>query len=389
MWIRVSYIGQYSLYFSEKQTLKRIMSVLQSGIITQNWSSIEIIVSSCALIVVNVLAVSGNLLVIFVISHTKELRRKESNWFVVNLALADLLLALTVIPTTLDTLITTKFRLGLAYKEFIGFANFLFCICSIMNLQLLSVDRWFAIAKPFKYLDVITPRKASAACLFVWIYSMFCALPPKFGVSSYYCFIPNLDVCDLEKDWSGSYKALSFAVAVLGLTYCLPLTVMIVSYWKIFRITRLHVRRINVQRSINSCVETNGFSEQIEIVNGTTVVSNTPNTEKIDKRSVEKPRWWKKPRKRGNFSRSSDIQTAKSFLFVIGVYFLCWTPFCVTLLLEIILNKKTNPTVALICLWIGYANSCLNPIIYTWKYKQFRHALVFIGKKFRGKFCNN
>lgn len=357
------------------------MSTLNnSGIVTQDWSSTERVLSICALVVVNVLAVSGNLLVLCVISYTKELRRKESNWFVANLALADLLVALTVIPTSLDTLITGNFRLGLTFKEFIGFANFMFCICSIMSLQLLSLDRWFAISKPFKYLNFMTPKKASAACIFVWLYSMLCALPPVFGVSSYYCFIPNLDVCDLGKDWSGSYKALTFAIAVLGLTYVFALTAMVASYWKIFRITRSHVRRINVQRSFIRSSETNLSWEITARVDDTTV-SSTQNFEETHEKPVGKKRWWNKTRNRRNFSRTSDIQTAKSFLIVIGVYFLCWTPFCFTLALDIILSKKINSTVALVCLWIGYSNSGVNPLIYTWKYKQFRRAVVCICQK--------
>ena len=359
------------------------MSRDQHGIVTKNWSLEEKTLSSCALIFINLLAASGNLLVIFVILHTKELRRKESNWFVANLALADLLVALTVIPTSIDTLINGHFRLGLAFKEFIGFANFLFCICSIMNLQLLSIDRWFAIAKPFRYLEVVTPKKAGAACLFVWIYSMVCGLPPKFGVSSYFCFIPNLDVCDLEKDWSASHKALIFGVAVLGSTYGLALIVMVLSYWRIFRITRWHVRRINVQLSFEQCAKTNGFSEQTERVDDSVI---SLNTEETAKRSSRKTQWSRKESRKRNFPRASDIQTAKSFLVVIGVYFLCWTPFCVTLMLDIIMSKKINSTVALICLWIGYINSCLNPLVYTWKYKQFRRALVSTAKKIRERF---
>lgn len=355
------------------------MSLNLSGIITKNWSSNEIFVSSFGLVVVNVLAISGNILVVLIISHTKELRRKESNWFVLNLALADLFVAFTVIPVTLDTLINGEFRLGLAFKEFIGFANFLFCICSIMNLQLLSFDRWFAIAKPFKYVAVVCPRKPIAACTFIWVYAMFCALPPKFGVSSYFCFIPNLDNCDLEKDWSGSGKALIFAIAVLGLTYCLALIVMAVCYWKIFRIARSHVRRINVQR-FNS----RKISGTLEMVDGSQFVS-TLGEETVDstlgKTSIRQSS--KETRRHAN---ASDIRTAKSFLMVIGAYFLCWTPFCVTLILDIIMKEKINSKVSLICLWFGYTNSCLNPLIYTWKYKQFRDALVSTAKKFYGRF---
>jgi len=369
------------------------MCLSQCGIITKNWTLTELVFSSLEIILINLLALSGNLLVIFVILLTKELRRKESNWFVLNLALADLFVSLTVIPASLDTVINGHFRFGTSFKEFIGFANFLFCICSIMNLLLLSVDRWFAIAKPFRYLQVITPKKASAACLFAWFYSMLCALPPKFGISSYYCFIPNIDNCDLEKDWSGSKNALIFAIAVLGLSYCLALAVMVVFYWRIFRITRSHIRRINVQHSLRSRVETSEYSEQKErrVDDFSSVISNVLEIEDTATKrlSSRKMRSSKKNRKWTNqnqFPRASDIQTAKSFLIVIGVYFLCWTPFCFMLMLDIIMSKKTNQTGALIGLWIGYANSCLNPVIYTWKYKQFRHALVSTEKKLREKF---
>ena len=208
------------------------------------------------------------------------------------------------------------------------------------------------------------------------------------------CFIPNIDNCDLEKDWSGSKNALIFAIAVLGLSYCLALAVMVVFYWRIFRITRSHIRRINVQHSLRSRVETSEYSEQKErpVDDFSTVISNvleiedtaTKRSPSRKMRSSRKNRKWTNENRQ--FPRASDIQTAKSFLIVIGVYFLCWTPFCFMLMLDIIMSKKMNQTGALIGLWIGYANSCLNPVIYTWKYKQFRHALVSTGKKLREKF---
>lgn len=368
------------LLWSEKKSPFTSMSLNRSGIITKDWSSTEIIISSLGLLVVNVLAISGNLLVVFVILRTKELNRKESNWFVMNLALADLFVAFTVIPTSVDTLIHGKFRLGLAFEEFIGFANFLFCICSIMNLQLLSFDRWFAIAKPFKYVAVVSPRRASAACAFIWLYATFCALPPKFGVSSYFCFIPNLDNCDIGKDWSGSGKALIFAIAVLGLTYCLALTVMAVCYWKIFRIARSHVQRINVQR-FNS----RNSRQPPEMISGSFASTIEPEVtaENTFEITASFPQASKQTQRQPH---ASDIRTAKSFLVVIGAYFLCWTPFCFTLILDIIMMEKINSKVSLICLWLGYTNSCLNPLIYTWKYKQFRNALKSTGRKFYRQF---
>ncbi|XP_022804309.1 octopamine receptor Oamb-like [Stylophora pistillata] len=362
------------------------MSCNHSGILTASWSSSEKIISSIALFVVNVLAIAGNFLVVLVIVRTRELRRKESNWFVVNLALADLFVAFTVIPTTLDTIISGGFPLGFRFKEFIGFANFLFCICSIMNLQLLSFDRWFAIAKPFRYISLVSPRKVVAASLLVWLYAMLCALPPKFGVSSYFCFIPNLDNCELEKDWAGSSGALVFAIAVLGLTYCFALSVMAVCYWKIFRIARSHVRRINVQ-NFHSCTSSEK-RRQLEMKDNS--FSSTGRLETSRKTlEILAPIPLNTRQTKGHRPHASDIRTAKSFLIVIGAYFFCWTPFCVKLFLETLKKEKINPKVSLIFLWLGYTNSCLNPLIYTWKYKQFRNALISSVKKLRGRLSLN
>lgn len=78
------------------------------------------------------------------------------------------------------------------------------------------------------------------------------------------------------------------------------------------------------------------------------------------------------------------MKAAKSFLIVMGVYLTCWSPFCLILFIEVCTGEKLSKgTATLVCLWIGYMNSSLNPLIYTWKYKQFRDALLVVLKDFR------
>lgn len=185
----------------------------------------------------------------------------------------------------------------------------------------------------------------------------------------------------IEKDWSGSVKALIFAITVLGLSYGLALTVMAVRYWKIFRIARSHVRRINVQRfnSRKNC----GTLQMVDGFSGSlpTFVEESAETTFGKTSSIRQA--FQQTQRHPHFS---DIHIAKSFLVVIGAYFLCWTPFCITLFLDIVMKGKVNSKVSLICLWLGYSNSRLNPLIYTWKYRQFRNALVSTAKKFHARY---
>lgn len=70
----------------------------------------------------------------------------------------------------------------------------------------------------------------------------------------------------------------------------------------------------------------------------------------------------------------------KRFTFVLavvmGVFVLCWSPFFFTYSLHAVCREKcTIPdTLFNLFFWIGYCNSCLNPIIYTIFNRDFRRA---------------
>ncbi|EDO47018.1 predicted protein, partial [Nematostella vectensis] len=359
------------------------------------------------------LIVMGNALVMYVILTTRELRKREANYFVVNLSFADCLVGMTVIPISVGVLLQpSNIIQHKNLRDFLGFAIFFFCICSIMSLTVLSLDRYFAITTPFRYIEVLTTRRAGMISSSVWIYSIVCALPPKFGVSSYACFIPNLDTCDFE-DWSGSTKAVIFACLVLGLTYVLALTIMAFAYWKIFKVARTHARKIKGQNLVNpeckttSFVQTRVFPKK-STGKGSSMLSKTQIGKSVMRTGASKSETRKnhltvihnpkrvqnnyqelklesiserinaeaRKRRRLSRDRQTDIRIAKGFLVVIGAYFVCWTPFCVGLAVDIVTReKRTDETLSLVFLWCGYANSLLNPVIYTWKYRQFRQAL--------------
>ncbi|XP_061743007.1 alpha-2Db adrenergic receptor-like [Nerophis ophidion] len=87
------------------------------------------------------------------------------------------------------------------------------------------------------------------------------------------------------------------------------------------------------------------------------------------------------PRRHASLSKSKVAQMReKRFTFVLavvmGVFVLCWFPFFFTYSLHALCRDKCTIPDALFNLffWIGYCNSCLNPIIYTIFNRDFRKA---------------
>ena len=57
----------------------------------------------------------------------------------------------------------------------------LLCTASILNLCLISLDRYWSITRPIDYVRARTPRRAALMISVVWTLSMLISLPPLVG----------------------------------------------------------------------------------------------------------------------------------------------------------------------------------------------------------------
>ncbi|XP_042865439.1 adenosine receptor A2b-like [Penaeus japonicus] len=129
-------------------------------------------------ILVAVVAIIGNALTLTVFAVDRKLRRL-TNYYIVALAVADLLVGVLGIPFAILTSIGLP---KLLWPCLLMLSTLLvLCTTSIFCLVAVSVDRYWAILYPLRYSRVMTAKIARYIILMCWLAGTFIGLLPLMG----------------------------------------------------------------------------------------------------------------------------------------------------------------------------------------------------------------
>lgn len=120
---------------------------------------------------ISVIGSSGNIFVCLTVLFTPSLQ-VVSNYCIVNLALADLIVNLLTEPLAV-AIFVGKLD-GTCYVRAEHAARFignLSCAVSILTLATMSFDRCFVILKPMRYKQVVTPTLLKSILTFYWLFA--------------------------------------------------------------------------------------------------------------------------------------------------------------------------------------------------------------------------
>ncbi|XP_060084520.1 5-hydroxytryptamine receptor 1D-like [Ylistrum balloti] len=172
----------------------------------------------------------GNSFVILAIIVDKKLRR-VGNIFIVNLAVSDILVGAIVSPLSLVYQITGEWPFGRQLCDFWISVDIICCTASILNLCVISYDRYNAISQPLKYAKHRTTRRALTLITLVWLYACGIALPPLLGWRK----ATEMASHGLQKCRITQHVGYTF-YSTIGAFY-LPLFIMVFFYTRIFLVT--------------------------------------------------------------------------------------------------------------------------------------------------------
>nr|QBH22225.1 serotonin receptor 7 [Nilaparvata lugens] len=219
------------------------------------YSTIEAVLIGLVLMCVIVVTIVGNILVCVAVCLVRKLRR-PCNYLLVSLAVSDLCVAILVMPMALLYEVLGRWSFGpIVCDVWVSF-DVLSCTASILNLCMISVDRYYAITKPLEYGVKRTPRRMIACVSLVWLGAACISLPPLLILGNKHGDKGN--ECLVCQDFG--YQI----YATLGSFY-IPLSVMIFVYYKIFRAARKIVLE---ERRAQSHLETSHCYLEINARNG-------------------------------------------------------------------------------------------------------------------------
>ncbi|XP_043646424.1 tyramine/octopamine receptor [Drosophila teissieri] len=206
-------------------------SVLGLQLAVPEW---EALLTALVLSVIIVLTIIGNILVILSVFTYKPLRIVQ-NFFIVSLAVADLTVALLVLPFNVAYSILGRWEFGIHLCKLWLTCDVLCCTSSILNLCAIALDRYWAITDPINYAQKRTVGRVLLLISGVWLLSLLISSPPLIGWNDWPDEFTSATPCELTSQ--RGYVIYSS----LG-SFFIPLAIMTIVYIEIFVATRRRLR---------------------------------------------------------------------------------------------------------------------------------------------------
>lgn len=331
---------------------------------------IFIAVVAASMVLIIIVATLGNLLVIYAFSTHHRLRQNVTNYFVVSLAVSDILTVLFVTTFELDVILNYgRWVHGVFMCHVWTFMYLLVAPGSIINLLAVTVDRFLVLRIPLRYTTLMTKRRAILGIGVLWLYAFLIAsLPtlgwrmknfPKVKISCYFLTTPE------------------YSIFVGVVNFLLPLLFMGFLWTKIYAIAQKHAKRVRKLEQSLSVIDNSSQTDKSSRNSHGSISDDNMSGKKL----FENPNATSNKKQFKRYLRGS-----KYIAILVGAFFFCWLPYISVSLVSAINRSwylKIHPSIHFALLTLGYLNSALNPFLYPFHDRQFREVFKTIFKKLR------
>uniref|UniRef100_A0A674CXA1 Neuropeptide Y receptor type 2 n=1 Tax=Salmo trutta TaxID=8032 RepID=A0A674CXA1_SALTR len=275
------------------------------------------------------LGLVGNALVIYMIIHFRNMRT-VTNFFIANLALADLLVDTLCLPFKLVYTLLDEWKFGAVLCHMVPFAQALSVHVSILMLAVIALERYRCIV--FHLGQRLTWRSSLLIMAFTWTLSAVLAGPLAIFREYRQEEIPSINlrisVCYEKWPYGSSRDGVIYSLSMLLLQYVLPLSIISYAYICIWVKLKNHV-------------------------------SPASRIDAVQRRK----------------------KTTKMLVMVVVVFATCWLPFHVFQLasdLDLVLSLRQYKLIYTLFHIVAMCSTFANPLLYGWMNKNYRNGFLMV-----------
>ncbi|XP_043476522.1 5-hydroxytryptamine receptor 2C-like [Leptopilina heterotoma] len=319
----------------------------------------------------------GNILVCLAVGLDRRLHN-VTNYFLLSLAVADLLVSLFVMPLGAIPGFLGYWPFGVVWCNVYVTCDVLACSASIMHMCFISLGRYLGIRNPLKTRHISTKRLVGIKIALVWLLAMLVSSSiTVLGLINPSNIMPGPGICVINNR--------AFFVFGSLVAFYIPMIVMVATY----------VLTVQLLRKKARFVAEHPESDQFRRLGGRYASTRNPVPSRSSANSSRQ--FWRTSggssgadkflpgRTKRRSLAANAVATEQKASKVLGLVFftfvLCWTPFFVLNIIFAACPHCSVPNhVVVTCLWLGYVSSTINPVIYTVFNKTFRAAFIRLLK---------
>ncbi|CAC5394496.1 unnamed protein product [Mytilus coruscus] len=317
----------------------------------------EQFIEGILLTIICFVAVLGNISIWIIVVRSRALRT-TTNCFLLVLSAFDLLVSVINIPVTVLTIFYGEWLFSEKTCVGLGFSNMVTLCGSVLSLCNISINRYVMVCHPSKIIEIYTRKNVILLINASIAVTVGVSIPPLLGWCEY-SYTPSQKIC--FANWPVS---LSYALFMICCCFGVPLIVMMFCNYKIYMAVRNSKKRVlntyTVQMSMSkdksqSKLTDNTYVQGIRQESNQQTRIGNPNTKTEAQLDVNKKhrtlsitiKTRTSPPKLPviNKAKPEEIRLAIMLGIIVIVFFVCWFPYCISMILSIVVPASIAVTI--------------------------------------------
>lgn len=207
----------------------------------------EVVTIATVSAIVSFITIVGNVLVMLSFKVNSQLKT-VNNYYLLSLAFADLIIGIFSMNLYTSYILMGYWALGSLACDLWLALDYVASNASVMNLLVISFDRYFSITRPLTYRAKRTPRRAGVMIGLAWLVSFVLWAPP---ILCWQYFVGKRTVperqCQIQ---FFSEPVITFGTAIAA--FYIPVSVMTILYCRIYKETERRTKDLAELQGVNS-----------------------------------------------------------------------------------------------------------------------------------------